>query len=87
MKTKSKIAPAAATLAVMACIVGWARPQEKSADNSSPALKSTPEMDRLKFYLGEWNYTESYPQSDFYPNRGKNTGHLHQQTRPAETPS
>src|SRR5467141_2789246 len=32
------------------------------------------EMDRLKFYLGEWEYTETYPKSGFSPNGGKNTG-------------
>jgi Zn-dependent M28 family amino/carboxypeptidase len=46
--------------------------QEKSAENSGSAGKS--EMDRLKFYLGDWDYTETYPKSSFYPNGGKNTG-------------
>jgi hypothetical protein len=32
------------------------------------------EMERLKFYLGEWDYTETYPKSAFYPSGGKNTG-------------
>lgn len=36
--------------------------------------KSTPEMERLKFYLGEWDYTETYPKSPFVPEGGKNTG-------------
>jgi hypothetical protein len=31
-------------------------------------------MERLKFYLGEWDFTETYPRSAFYPNGGKNTG-------------
>ena len=31
-------------------------------------------MERLKFYVGEWDYTETYPKSAFYPNAGKNTG-------------
>ena len=31
-------------------------------------------MERLKFYLGEWDYTETYPKSAFSPNGGKNTG-------------
>jgi hypothetical protein len=31
-------------------------------------------MERLKFYLGEWDYTETYPKSAFYPDGGKNTG-------------
>jgi hypothetical protein len=36
--------------------------------------KATPEMDRLKFYVGEWDYTETYPKSPMYPNGAKNTG-------------
>jgi uncharacterized protein YndB with AHSA1/START domain len=32
------------------------------------------EMERLKFYLGEWDYTEAYEKTSFYPNGGKNTG-------------
>jgi uncharacterized protein YndB with AHSA1/START domain len=32
------------------------------------------EMKRLKFYLGEWDYTETYEKTSFYPNGGKNTG-------------
>jgi hypothetical protein len=31
-------------------------------------------MDRLKFYLGEWNYTENYPKSPSAPNGATNTG-------------
>lgn len=34
-----------------------------------------PEMLRLqKFYLGKWDYTETYPKSDYVPNGGQNTG-------------
>lgn len=35
---------------------------------AAAASRSTPEMDRLKFYLGEWDYTETYPKG------AKNTG-------------
>jgi hypothetical protein len=44
--------------------------QEKPA--AAPATAPRPgaaEMERLKFYLGEWDYTESYPK-----NGGQNTG-------------
>jgi Protein of unknown function (DUF1579) len=33
--------------------------------------KSSPEMEKLNFYLGEWDYTETYGKS---PNGPKNTG-------------
>jgi hypothetical protein len=45
--------------------------QDKPAEQSSPAAAARPgavEMERLKFYLGEWDYTETYPKG------GKNTG-------------
>jgi hypothetical protein len=51
--------------------------QEKPSASSSetkPAAGSAPEMDKLRFYVGEWDYTETYPKSAFYPNGGKNTG-------------
>jgi len=49
--------------------------QEKPA--AAPAVAARPgaaEMERLKFYLGEWDYTESYPKSPSNPNGGENTG-------------
>ena len=75
MKTNWKLAVATGTLTMMICTAGWSARQQKSgADQSEPAPKSAPEMDRLKFYLGEWDYTETYPKSPAYPNGGKNTG-------------
>jgi len=44
----------------------WAARQEKTAAQS--AKPGAAEMERLKFYLGEWDYTETYP------NGGKNAG-------------
>jgi Protein of unknown function (DUF1579) len=55
----------------------WAKFQAKTAEKtpSSPAAKpGVAEMERLKFYLGEWDYTETYPKSAAYPDGGKNTG-------------
>ncbi len=61
---------------VLACatlLVGlpaWAKWQAKTTDKpaAQTAAKSSSEMDRLKFYLGEWDYTETYS------NGGQNTG-------------
>jgi hypothetical protein len=61
-----------ATAAV--ALAGW---QEKAAEKPAPAQTAKPgkaEMDRLKFYLGEWNYTENYPKSASAPNGATNTG-------------
>jgi hypothetical protein len=52
----------------------WSARQQKSDEKSAPVSKAAPEMDRLKFYLGEWDYTETYPKSATFPNGGKNTG-------------
>jgi hypothetical protein len=65
------------TISVALSVPLWAARQEKMAEKqaATPAVKSgTAEMERLKFYLGEWDYTETYPKSAFAPNGGKNTG-------------
>jgi hypothetical protein len=46
----------------------------KAQEQKPPALP-LPQMQRLaKLYVGTWNYTESYPKSEFYPSGGVNTG-------------
>jgi len=62
------------TLTTLTCATAWPARQQKSANAPEPAAKSAPEMDRLKFYLGEWDYTETYPKTASNPNGGKNTG-------------
>jgi hypothetical protein len=57
----------------------WAALQEKNPQKPAPAVAQaakpgTAEMERLEFYLGEWDYTETYPKSAYYPDGGKNTG-------------
>jgi hypothetical protein len=54
----------------------WANRQEKTAEKpaAASATKSAPEMERLRFYLGDWDYTETYEKTSFAPNGGKNTG-------------
>ena len=46
--------------------------QGNAAQENRP--RSAPEMEKLKFYLGEWDYTETYPKSPGFPNGGQNTG-------------
>jgi hypothetical protein len=65
------------TIALALSVPLWAAWQEKTAEKqaATPAVKpGAAEMERLKFYLGEWDYTETYPKSAFAPNGGKNTG-------------
>jgi len=49
-----------------------AEPMMKSGE-TAPAEPGA-EMKRLRFYLGVWDYTETYEKTSFYPNGGKNTG-------------
>lgn len=66
----------------------WAALQEKSSEKpaaapAAPTAKpGAAEMERLKFYLGEWDYTETYPKSAFAPNGGMNTGVYHSKLGP-----
>ena len=67
---------AAIAIAMVLSVPLWAALQEKTGEKpAAPAAKpGAAEMERLKFYLGEWDYTETYPKSAFAPNGGKNTG-------------
>jgi hypothetical protein len=69
----------AIAIAMVLSVPLWAALQEKTGEKpatpAAPAAKpGAAEMERLKFYLGEWDYTETYPKSAFAPNGGKNTG-------------
>lgn len=72
-KNKIQYALAVAALA-LACVPLFAARQEKSATPAETKPHANPEMDKLKFYVGEWDYVENYPKSAVYPNGGKNTG-------------
>jgi hypothetical protein len=51
--------------------------QEKTGEKPVAAPPATPgkaEMDRLKFYLGEWEYIENYPKSAMAQNGATNSG-------------
>jgi len=81
VKNNQKTWPARISIAVLLAIPLWAARQEKTAEKPAAAASAAPaakpgeaEMERLKFYLGEWDYTETYPKSAFYPEGGKNTG-------------
>ncbi len=60
--------------------IGLAAARQSSTDKpaSAAAMQAPqpgPEMIRLqKFYLGTWDYTETYPKSSFAPEGGANTG-------------
>jgi hypothetical protein len=61
--------------------VGWANAgaqeaKEKDAKAAGDAQAPHPsaEMQRLNFYIGEWDYTEKYEKSEEIPNGGTNTG-------------
>ena len=72
-----KPAIAAVTLALTVAIlltipVRAARQESKRANSAQESKpKPAPEMEKLSFYLGEWDYTETYGKS---PDGPKNTG-------------
>jgi hypothetical protein len=79
MHPRAKVFTIAISFALVLSVPLWATLQEKTAEKPAPATAQAAkpgaaEMDRLKFYLGEWDYTETYPKSAFSPNGGKNTG-------------
>src|SRR2546427_8546141 len=79
MKNMRRVRIATISIVLVLCVPLWAERQEKTAEKPAaasvaPAVKpGAAEMDRLKFYLGEWEYTKTYPKSGFSPNGGKKT--------------
>ena len=76
MKKIGKIVAAASalTLTLAICASAWSAGKQKNAAAPMAASKTAPEMQRLNFYLGEWDYTETYTKSAPYPDGGKSTG-------------
>jgi|SRR5579872_1022860 len=75
MKIRREVAVAVMALTMMIAICAARSARQQSSDERTQSTpKTAPEMDRLKFYLGEWDYTETYPKSAAYPKGGKNTG-------------
>ena len=73
-ENRDRIVSMASALVMLAATMTMAALQEKTVDKpaaapAAPAAKpGAAEMGRLKFYLGEWDYTETYPKG------GKNMG-------------
>ena len=67
-------------------IPGLGGPGAKAAPSNTLVdtgeIAAGPEMDRLKFYIGDWAYTEEYPKSELFPNGGHNTGRWSAQRGP-----
>lgn len=76
MKNPVKLRIMTLAMAISLGVPLWAGWQEKTAEKPAapPAKPGVAEMERLKFYVGEWDYTETYPKSAFIPNGGVNTG-------------
>jgi hypothetical protein len=75
MKSISKTNYLFAAFALLILVVSgatFAKRQEKAA--GQPAKPGAAEMERLRFYVGEWDYTEAYEKTSFAPNGGQNTG-------------
>jgi len=77
MNSISRVRIVTISIALALSVPLWAALQEKTSEKTVTAPAAKPgagEMERLKFYLGEWDYTETYPKSASSPNGGKNTG-------------
>jgi hypothetical protein len=76
MKTISKAKYLFTILAIFALAISaaaFAKRQEKAAQPAA-AKPGAAEMERLKFYLGEWDYTETYAKSKELPDGGQDSG-------------
>ena len=78
-KNRKRIVSMISATFILGATMALAAWQEKTAEKPAPAAAraakpGVAEMERLKFYLGEWDYTETYPKSASYPSGGKNTG-------------
>ena len=62
-----------AVVLLVAAAVAASR-QEKAGEKPPAPKPGQAEMERLKFYLGEWDYTEVYPKSATDPNGPTNPG-------------
>jgi hypothetical protein len=70
-RTVSAFMVALALAEMLAATLTMGARQDKPGEQSSAAVAARPgaaEMERLKSYVGEWDYTETYPRA------GKNTG-------------
>ncbi len=76
MKRTLRTASLLGVIASAVLLSGHLRVEKKSCPVAvSAAPAAAPEMARLKkFYLGDWQYTETYPKSPAAPQGGVNTG-------------
>lgn len=69
-----RIAVLGTGLAILGATYSIAARQEKPAAQSPAVKAGAAEMQRLKFYLGEWDYIETYPKSATDLTGPSNTG-------------
>jgi len=74
-RRKKHTAMTLAVIVVVAIMLPVAAQHNKKT-TVSPAAKPTlvEELDRLRFYLGEWSYSETYEKSVLFPTGGQNSG-------------
>lgn len=64
-------------LVAVAAITAESSPAVKGnfvQDSAQQAAKSSPEVDRLRFLVGDWKIDAVYPKSDLFPNGGEEHG-------------
>jgi hypothetical protein len=61
-------------VAVFVCLAALCTSIVRRSAAQEAAKPGAAEMEKLKFYVGEWDYTETYAKSKFFPDGAKNTG-------------
>jgi len=74
MKIISKAKYIFSILAIFALAISAAALAKRQEKSAPPAKPGAAEMERVKFYLGEWDYTETYEKSKQLPDGGQDTG-------------
>jgi len=70
----------AIAVVVVGVLFAWLIPLIVGQDSSKTAASGTAkssgssELNRLKFYVGDWDYSEVYEKSTLFPNGGRNSG-------------
>jgi hypothetical protein len=74
--TRSRLLTIVLAITSIAALVNRVAAQENVMGGGSGIAKSTgrAEIERLKFLLGDWDYSEVLPKSALHPNGGRNQG-------------
>jgi hypothetical protein len=73
-RNKDAAIPLAIAVVVAIMLPAAAQHSKKAAVSAAAKTTLIPELDQLRFYLGDWSYSETYEKSVLFPNGGQNSG-------------